>query len=130
MNLFLNTFVLYSKNLEDMRDFYGLLGFNFTTEQHADGPIHYSCQVGEGSNIPVMELYPVPPRDIDVAGNLERKLNTKPYRLEFVSDSIESIRSKLLTKVWADNIIDSDQKTGLKLVDPDGNIVILQPIKQ
>jgi catechol 2,3-dioxygenase-like lactoylglutathione lyase family enzyme len=46
--------VIRCKGLEESKSFYELLGFNFVKEKHANGPVHYSCEL-DGC---VFELYP------------------------------------------------------------------------
>ena len=47
-------FVVFSQNLEAVKDFYQNAGFTFESGQHGEGPSHYSCTAGET----VFELYP------------------------------------------------------------------------
>ena len=50
----LKLLVLYSQDVEKNRGFYEALGFAFQKEQHGNGPLHYSCPVGDV----IFEIYP------------------------------------------------------------------------
>ena len=50
----LSYLVLYSPDIEKLRQFYEKIGLQFKQEQHGKGPVHYSTQV-EGI---VLEIYP------------------------------------------------------------------------
>jgi catechol 2,3-dioxygenase-like lactoylglutathione lyase family enzyme len=50
--------VLYSRRVEECRDFYADLGLSFTAEQHGQGPRHYAAVLADGV---VFELYPARP---------------------------------------------------------------------
>ncbi len=103
-----------------MHDFYETLGLNFILEKHGDGPEHFSCKIGEGL---MLELYPFVPMKFG------KPVISKPYRLEFESKIINEIIKKLKDSGWEDLIIFFDDKSGLNLIDPDGNTVILIPPK-
>lgn len=53
----LSLIVLRCAALESSKAFFTALGLNFEKEQHGEGPIHYSCELGEQ----VLELYPGKP---------------------------------------------------------------------
>ena len=46
--------VLYSDKLEEVKEFYELLGLKFQKEKHGKGPEHFACDLGEV----VLEIYP------------------------------------------------------------------------
>lgn len=52
--LSINLIVLSCSDIEKSKLFYTKLGLNFIREQHANGPLHYACDIG---NI-TLELYP------------------------------------------------------------------------
>jgi len=51
----LNLLILKSPDIEALRAFYELLGCVFESEQHGDGPSHYSAALGGV----LLELYPL-----------------------------------------------------------------------
>jgi lactoylglutathione lyase len=60
----LSTIVLRVGDLEQAAAFYEALGLSFRREQHASGPVHYSCDLGTV----VVELYPGSPGRAGAAG--------------------------------------------------------------
>lgn len=50
----LKLLVIRSKNIEKSVQFYEKIGLEFDYHQHGNGPMHYSCKLGET----VFELYP------------------------------------------------------------------------
>ncbi len=38
--------VLYSDKLEEVKEFYELLGLKFQKEKHGKGPEHFACDLG------------------------------------------------------------------------------------
>ena len=50
----LSHFVVYAADLERSRAFYCGLGLTLQREKHGDGPVHYSCELGDT----VVEFYP------------------------------------------------------------------------
>lgn len=50
----LSLLVLKTQKMDECRKFYEALGLKFVEEKHGDGPVHYSCKIGEL----VFELYP------------------------------------------------------------------------
>ncbi len=51
----LRLLVLYTRQLDRLRDFFVPLGVSFVREQHGNGPVHYA---GELAGV-VLELYPL-----------------------------------------------------------------------
>jgi lactoylglutathione lyase len=52
----LKLIVLRTHRLEELKDFYGMLGIEFVEERHGKGPVHYAGAMGSA----VLELYPLP----------------------------------------------------------------------
>ncbi|MBI4440554.1 glyoxalase/bleomycin resistance/extradiol dioxygenase family protein [Candidatus Woesearchaeota archaeon] len=94
--------VLYTPTIEKTCAFYELLGLQFTKEQHGNGPVHYSCLLGDT----VLELYP------GVCSNA---------RLGFTVNSLDDVVSALQKNGYAVKI------TGDRAIarDPDGRTVEL-----
>jgi len=53
----LSLLVLRTADLDRSVRFYRALGLQFAEEQHGDGPVHYSCALGQT----ILELYPAKP---------------------------------------------------------------------
>ena len=56
----LSLLVLRTSHIEDSLAFYQGVGLSLTEEKHGNGPVHYSCQLGET----VVEIYPGTPQEI------------------------------------------------------------------
>ena len=54
--MFFNLFVLKTKQLEEVKNFYSNLGLNFIYHKHGEGVFHYSCVLENGF---VFEIYPL-----------------------------------------------------------------------
>jgi predicted enzyme related to lactoylglutathione lyase len=52
----LNLIVLKTRQVEQVRTFYQVLGLDLTEEQHGKGPIHFAGRIGDV----VIEIYPLP----------------------------------------------------------------------
>lgn len=52
----LKLLVLKTDAVEQLREFYARLGFEFVEERHGSGPRHWSAPVGDG----ILEIYPLP----------------------------------------------------------------------
>ena len=59
-NVSLALVVLKTRQLDELRRFYGLLRIELTEEQHGKGPVHYAGRVGDA----VLEIYPLPGDDV------------------------------------------------------------------
>lgn len=57
----LSLVVLYVSDPERSRDFYELLGLDFTEEHHEGGPVHHAAALPGGT---VLELYPAGDRPV------------------------------------------------------------------
>lgn len=115
--MILSLFIIYTKQLLPMYDFYESLGLNFTQEKHGDGPEHFSCSITDGL---VLEIYPIK--------NDATEHATKPYRFEFFCETIDELVKNLIKKGWQNNMSFRDNRRGtLFLVDPDGNDVVIRP---
>lgn len=57
----LSLVVLYVSDPERSREFYALLGLDFTEERHEGGPVHHAAALPGGT---VLELYPASDRPV------------------------------------------------------------------
>lgn len=106
----LNLLVLRSADLEKSVGFYGLLGLVFIEEQHGEGPIHYSSQLGTT----VLELYP-----------LGKRSPTKDVRLGLSLKSLDDIVAGLEAEAILQALSDTDRGRLVVVQDPDGHIIEL-----
>jgi hypothetical protein len=60
----LNLVAIRARDPEKLAGFYSLLGLDFRTEKHGNGPKHFSCAVGES----VLEIYPLSEGDAATTG--------------------------------------------------------------
>jgi len=78
----LSLLVLKTRQVEDLRAFYGALGIAFVVEQHGQGPLHYAAEC----DALVIEIYPLaeddPPADTTT-------------RLGFVVEQLETLMQNL-----------------------------------
>lgn len=109
----LKLLVLKTKQLDAMREFYGLLGIEFTAERHGNGPLHFAGQTGEC----VFEIYPL----------VDRETADASTRLGFAVENVmETLRA--LQSIGADAKTKPQQTSwGARAVvrDPDGRAVEL-----
>ncbi len=113
----LNLVVIAARDLEATKDFYGLLGLDFSAEQHGSGPRHYAASSGSTT----FEIYPCDKAEF-----------RNPVRIGFqvpvIDHTIEAIRqagAKIVS-------MPKDSPWGRRAVveDPEGNRVELaQPIR-
>ena len=113
----LNLVVIAARDLEATKDFYGLLGLDFSPEQHGAGPRHYAASSGSTT----FEIYPSDKADL-----------RNPVRIGFqvsvIDRTIETFRlagAKIVS-------MPKDSPWGRRAVveDPEGNRVELaQPIR-
>lgn len=71
----LNLLVLRAKDPARLARFYGAFGLSFVQEQHGNGPVHLTCELGDS----VLEIYPYQ----------ESQGETSGARLGFRVDSID-----------------------------------------
>jgi lactoylglutathione lyase len=111
--LFLNLVVLRARDPEQLCRFYSALGLYFVREQHGNGPIHHSSEIGHS----VFEIYPQKHDEPTSAGT----------RIGFSVSSLDSIL-KILVSVNA-RVVSGPTATsrGRRAVvcDPEGHKVEL-----
>jgi lactoylglutathione lyase len=95
--------VLRCSDLESARRFYEALGLQFSREQHGNGPLHYSCHVGQV----VLELYPLTSR------------SSSGLRLGLRVPSVRTI-VEAMTSIGADVRTTPDGASAV-IRDPDGH---------
>lgn len=110
--------VLKTHKMEDLRDFYEALGFQFKEEQHGKGPIHWSVKAGDT----VFEIYPAPD------GHMVDKSTRVGFAVGDVTAAVEAVRAQGAR-------IDSKPNSGpdgLRAVvrDPDGRAVELIQVSE
>ncbi len=113
----LNLVVLRAANLEISLKFYQSLGLEFVQEQHGNGPIHYSCEIGST----VIEIYPGKP------GTAPDRKNAGATTIGFQVENLDAV-----VKTLEDNRISiltapQESQWGRRAVvqDPDGRAVEL-----
>lgn len=118
----LSLIVLRCVDLEVSRSFYAALGLCFEKEQHGNGPIHYSCRLGDL----VLELYPGKP--VSVSARTVGGATMHGFRV----DSLEAVLANL--QIQRSEIIHppSDSPWGRRAIvlDPDGRAVELTQSQQ
>ncbi len=109
----LNLMVLYTEQLDKMRDFYEALGFKLIEEHHGSGPTHYSVSLDDDV---VFEIYPT---------NRKGEPRRGP-RIGFQNTPVKEIRQR-----YADYDKQSNVVMGLLeqfiVSDPDGNTLVFVP---
>jgi lactoylglutathione lyase len=80
----LSLLVLKTRQVENLRRFYGLIGVELTEKQHGRGPVHYAGRVGDV----VFEVYP-----LDVEGASPDTTT----RLGFTVESLTHVMEALAT---------------------------------
>ncbi len=80
----LSLLVLRSPQPEALLPFYNALGLDFQREQHGNGPVHFSCTMGEV----VLEIYP--PK----TGQNDENFATPMlgFRVDSLDDTLEKLR--------------------------------------
>ena len=106
--------VLRTTRLESLRNFYEhLLGVSFTSEQHGDGPEHYSHQLGDI----LMELYPT------------QRENKSTDRLGFAVDDLDCLYERIDKKHIHRERYNTESGRAMDLIDPDGRTVSVEERK-
>lgn len=118
----LSLIVLRCVDLEASRTFYSALGLYFELEQHGNGPVHYSCQLGDH----VLELFPGKP------GSAPARLVGGATMHGFHVESLEAVLSSLQAQQAEIIHSPSDSPWGRRAVvlDPDGRAVELTQIQR
>jgi lactoylglutathione lyase len=87
----LNLIVLRALDPEALCRFYGLLGCQFKTEQHGNGPVHYSAELGKT----VLEVYP---RGSDGPFTSGLRLGFDVLGVERIVDEIMALGGRVITE--------------------------------
>lgn len=113
----LNLVVIYSRDVEAAKDFYGCLGMTFKREKHGSGPPHYAAQLGAT----VFEIYPC-------RGEVRKGGTRLGFRLPSV-DGVVKLLQQHNVKI---DSAPQDSLWGRRAVveDPDGNKVELTQMAQ
>src|SRR5271170_5304317 len=84
--------VLKTRQVEGLCKFYGLLGIEFSEEQHGKGPVHFSGRVGDV----VLEVYPLP--DGDTTVDTTTRLGFTVEKLDEVVQSLQTVDAPIVTE--------------------------------
>lgn len=109
----LKSLVIYTQQLDEMRKFYSALGFELKEEQHGNGPKHYSCKLGGI----LLEFYP------------STTSLGKSLRLELSVKDLQAVRDRFTAEFWLAEGRPFVNEKDLRIIDPDGNKVILTESK-
>jgi lactoylglutathione lyase len=117
----LNLLVIRVANIESAIAFYQTIGLEFIQEQHGNGPIHYSCEIGST----VLEIYPGKP------GNAPPRTNAGSTMMGFQVVSLDEIVVVLQNKGTTILTAPQDSQWGRRAVvqDPDGRAVELSQLR-
>lgn len=110
----LSLFVLKTRQVDKLREFYSLVGIEFSQEQHGTGPLHYAGRLGTI----VFEIYPL--KDDVIGVDTTSRLG---FSVENLSQLVERLISAGTPIVSAPRA----SEWGLRAVvrDPDGRAVEL-----
>lgn len=112
----LTQLVLRTTELEPLRDFYEkLLNISFSSEQHNNGPRHYSCQLGEV----LLELYPTKQRENAAQKGIKD-------RFGFSIESLDSLCHRIDEKYIQKWMYETENGRAMELSDPDGRMVYVE----
>ncbi len=105
--------VLKTHKLEDLRDFYECLGFDFEEEQKGKGPAYLAAEAGEAA----LEIHPLP----------EGKVADATTRLGFAVPDVVVCCNAAMNSGWRVENKPNSGPNGLRalLRDPDGRAVEL-----
>jgi catechol 2,3-dioxygenase-like lactoylglutathione lyase family enzyme len=110
----LSLLVLKTRQVDDLRRFYGRLGIDFAEERHGRGPVHYARRVGDI----VLEIYPLAGDDVPVDATTRLGFN-----VEDLSEVVQAMRSSGAAIV---NEPEKNERGARAVVrDPDGRSVEL-----
>jgi hypothetical protein len=110
----LSLLVLKTRQVDNLRKFYGTLGIALSEEQHGKGPIHHAGRIGDT----VLEIYPLPDD-----GSLADTTTRLGFIVENLGEVVEALHS-------LGAVVASKQQTtewGFRAVvrDPDGRAIEL-----
>jgi lactoylglutathione lyase len=108
----LNLVVIYSRDVEAAKEFYGCLGMTFKPENHGSGPRHYAAELGTT----VFEIYPCRSQSTEAALRLGFCLSSVDGALELLQRQNAKIVSQPEDTPWGRRSV---------VKDPDGNKVEL-----
>ena len=80
----LTLLVLKTRQIEQVRRFYQILGIHFAEEQHGRGPVHFAGRVGDV----VIEVYPLPDDGSPVDSSTRLV-----FAVEKVADTMQSLEA-------------------------------------
>jgi catechol 2,3-dioxygenase-like lactoylglutathione lyase family enzyme len=112
----LTLFVLRVTDLERSRAFYACLGLELVSEQHGNGPPHYSCRLGD----PVMELYP--------ASDQQPRSNVR-LGLQVTKEALQRLHSSSYVREPPRLIRQRDDADVFVVRDPDENAIELEVMR-
>ena len=96
-------------DIEKTKLFYEIIGLKFKQEKHGNGPIHYSCDLGDV----IFEIYPVKPPELPTRN-----------RLGFLVDNL----TEVVLRLEHNNVILTNlgfKNAFTAITDPDGRTVDL-----
>lgn len=113
-DVLLTLLVLKTRQVEQLRRFYQILGIEFVEEQHGTGPIHFAGRVGNT----VLEVYPLPDESTPI--DAATRLGFVVENLADVVRRLQYIGAKIIAPL-------KDTGEGFRAVvkDPDGRSVEL-----
>lgn len=100
--------VLRSPDIDRLRTFYETIGLQFKEEKHDEGPMHYSCDLGQVT----LELYPT-------------KGNADSVSIGLTYSSLETVLLDFEPKCIEKQPFISNNTRTAWLRDPDGRLVQL-----
>lgn len=111
-NVSLSLLVLKTRQLDNLRRFYGCLGIDLLQEQHARGPVHYAGLVGAT----VLEIYPLP--DDATPADATTRLGFAVENMAEIVLALQALGARVITPIQS-------IPAGLRAVvrDPDGRAV-------
>ena len=115
MQASLSLVVLRTAELERSLGFYRALGLRFAEEQHGNGPVHYSCVLGET----VLELYPATPGSAPERSSAGATLIG--FRVESLAETMRTLAELRVTVVTAPS--QSAPSARAVVLDPDGRAI-------
>lgn len=110
----LNLLVIKTNQLDEIKNQYELLGFDFTYHNHGKGPFHYSANLGDI----IFEIYPLPKN---------KAIADDTTRLGFSISNIRELVNKLENTNWKICSDISETEWGIRAViqDLDGRKIEL-----
>lgn len=109
--------VIYSRDMDRARAFYGALGYLFVVERHGDGPEHLACDLGGA----VLEIYPWRKKpDAALLSASSIRLTLEVEDLDRLLDGLRPLAGRTERTPPREGAPRS-----ARLIDPDGNQVLL-----